>query len=127
MSPGHGASFESDDFERDETVRDVCRRLHFVSLCDVCGQFTEFGVPTRVMKLALQSLAPLFCLLLAGAGPETTPDSVTLQPERGGGRGTGRGTVREYTGRSLEIIIGTGRLQTYSASEVIAVESPQTE
>ena len=82
---------------------------------------------TRVNPSALHRLAPLFCLLVAGAGPEATPDSVTLQPERGGGRVTVRGTVREYTGRSLEIIIGTGRLQTYPASEVIAVESPQTE
>lgn len=69
-------------------------------------------------------------MLLAGAAPpaKEMPDTITLQRAGSIGRITLRGTIREFTGRTLEFLPGSSAgLQSYPASEVVYFESPRVE
>ncbi len=72
-------------------------------------------------------LWPLLFVGLAGAGPEGAIDTVVLQQSGSPGRITVHGSIKEYTGKSLEIFVGKGgNLQTHPAAEVISVTTPQS-
>jgi tetratricopeptide (TPR) repeat protein len=71
-------------------------------------------------------MAAALTLLPGAAPPPAATDTVTLQREGSIGRITLRGTVRDYTGRSLEFLPGAGGgLQSFPAAE--EVDTPRVD
>ncbi|MGE3316950.1 MAG: tol-pal system YbgF family protein [Planctomycetaceae bacterium] len=87
--------------------------------------FRNFSkTPQRVIPIGLAIIALL--LPAAAAPPPSATDTVTLQREGSVGRITLRGTVRDFTGRSLEFLPGAGGgMQSFPAAEVVEVDTPR--
>ena len=68
----------------------------------------------------------LLAALAAVLAQDTPEDEVTVRAESSGFERTVRGTVGEYDGRALRIVLSTGVVREYPAGEVVRVVTPQS-